>query len=41
MSEQKPSRPLISEDWLAVIVGFVLIFLTWIGLWGGLIPVRW
>ena len=31
MSEQKSSRSPISEDWLAVIIGFVLTALTWIG----------
>lgn len=32
---------LLSEDWLAVIIGFILILLAWIGLLGGLIPVPW
>jgi hypothetical protein len=39
MSEKQPARPIISEDWWAVIVGIGLMILVKVSIVGGLIPI--
>ncbi len=37
--EKTPARPKLSEDWLAVIIAFILIALAAIGILGKFIPI--
>jgi hypothetical protein len=39
MSDKQSSKPTISEDWWAVIVGTGLMILVKVGILGGLIPI--